>query len=140
MKTGLILKNPTFPFLSSNLFNDIFDTELSFVSETGKTNVSETTDKYNVEILLPGTTKDKISVNVENGILKIENNVENENENESTEENFTRREWRRSHFSKQFSLPKNADSNSVNASYENGVLKIAIAKSKELKGRTVEIK
>ena len=103
-------------------------------------NIKDNTKTYEVEVAVPGLKKDDFKVSIENGLLSIK--AEREENKEEKEDNFTRREFNYNRFERTFSLPENAREDSIKARYENGVLKITLAKTpdKKTKAKTVEIK
>jgi HSP20 family protein len=109
------------------LFNDILGVD----TNTPMVNIKETGSEFILEVSAPGHDKDNFDINIENNVLIISSSVEN-NKSENGE-NYTRREFYKSSFSRSFTLPKNANSESINATYENGILTLSIPKSEPVK-------
>lgn len=114
------------------IFSDFFDTDKFFNDAFFKrdlipaVNVSDTENTYEIELAAPGLKKSDFKVNVENGVLTI--SAETQSEEEETNKNYTRREFRSESFSRAFSLPENANEEKIGAKYEDGVLKLSLAK------------
>ncbi|MCB4799536.1 Hsp20/alpha crystallin family protein [Neotamlana laminarinivorans] len=131
-------KVSNFPSLSS-WFDDFgfsdFPSLLTSNFNTGitlpKVNIKEEADAFIVEMAVPGLKKEDFNIDIDNYNLSIsaELNEENEEENKS----YTRREFGYSSFKRTFVLPETIDEAKINASYNNGVLKIHLPKREEAK-------
>jgi len=102
------------------------------------TNVTEDNENYYVRAELPGiksdeldiqVTKDGISISGERKILAEGNGVK-----------YHRREREAGKFSRLINLPGEIDVNKVEASRENGVLKVTIPKAEVFKPRQITVK
>ncbi|WP_339699010.1 Hsp20/alpha crystallin family protein [uncultured Marixanthomonas sp.] len=106
-------------------------------------NIQEKNTNFVVQLAVPGLSKENFSIEVEEDILKISAEVSSENEENKTEDEikYTRKEFNYNSFKRSFTLPENVNVESVNASYENGVLEITLPKKEEEKAlkRMVEI-
>jgi HSP20 family protein len=85
----------------------------------------ETHDHYLVLAELPGAKRDEVEVTVANGRLVIWGERPRPEENH---EIFRRLERRYGWFLRQFNLPANADLTTVEATFRDGILEIAIPK------------
>lgn len=96
-------------------------------------------DEHNITLKLeiPGINEDDIDVRVQDNTLVVRG--ERKFENEEKEENFRRIERSYGSFQRSFTLPQTVDSNSVKADYNNGVLKIQLAKRAEAKPKQVKV-
>ena len=103
--------------------------------------VQETDDTYLVEAELPGFDEKQIKVHVEGGKLSIESSKDETKEEKKDEKNgsYLVRERRTRSFSRSFTLPENADTDSVSAVFKNGVLSLEIKKRNENPKRLIEI-
>jgi len=99
--------------------------------------VHETEDGYTVEAELPGYDEKNVEVHVEGRTLTLESKKEEENKKD--EGRYVIRERRSASFSRSFSLPEDADLETISASFKNGVLELAIKKREEAKRRVVKI-
>lgn len=107
---------------SKDFFNDNFWNK-SFVPAV---NVSETDKSYQVEVAAPGMAKDDFKIKIENGVITI--SAEKNEEKEESDKNYTRQEYNYSSFTRAFTLPEDVAVDDVKAQYENGVLKLNIAR------------
>jgi HSP20 family protein len=96
-------------------------------------------DEHNItlKIEVPGIEQKDIDVRVENNTLTVRG--ERKFEREEKEENFHRVERRYGSFFRAFTLPNTVDAENVNAEYDNGVLKIALAKKAEAKPKQIKV-
>jgi HSP20 family protein len=101
-------------------------------------NISETDNKLSIDVDIPGMNKEDINVNLENGTLTISGERKNKSEEEGR--TFHRVETRYGSFKRSFQLPDNVDEESVEASYENGILTIDIDKKEEKVRKQINIK
>src|SRR5436309_10417831 len=90
-------------------------------------------DEHNItlKIEVPGIDEKDIDVRIENNTLTVHG--ERKIEKEEKEENFRRVERQYGSFTRSFTLPSSVDSGQVSAHYDNGVLKIKMAKKAEAK-------
>ncbi|TRO65334.1 Hsp20/alpha crystallin family protein [Christiangramia sabulilitoris] len=136
---SLIKRNET-NWLPS-VFDDMFRTDwlggTTNVNSIGTSipavNIMESEDSFNVEVAAPGMSKEDFNIELDNDVLTISS--EEKKEEESTDKNgrFTRKEFSYRSFKRAFSLPDSVDSSKISASYENGVLEIALPKKEEAK-------
>lgn len=135
-----IRRNDRFPSLLSDFFGsslldkDFFDFDNGFfTSRLGANvpmaNITETSKEYVLELAAPGLERKDFNVEVDNHILKI--SAQKEEEKKEKEGEYSRREYSFNSFSRSFALPSDVKEGSIDAKYENGVLRIAIPKVKE---------
>ncbi|HLV50031.1 MAG TPA: Hsp20/alpha crystallin family protein, partial [Erysipelothrix sp.] len=79
---------------------------------------------YVVEADLPGFTKEDIDIQFKGDILSISASL-NEEEEDTSNKNYFYRSRRSTHFEKQIRF-KDVDGENINASYDNGVLKVTL--------------
>lgn len=91
-----------------------------------KANVMETTDKFILDLGVPGLNKADISIRMEKNALIISADVA---ENETPKYHLN--EFRFGKFERTFILPEIVDKTGINAQMENGILSIYIPKKKE---------
>jgi HSP20 family protein len=96
-------------------------------------------DEHSIMLKLevPGINEKDIDVKLENNTLTVRG--ERNFEKEEKEENFHRIERRYGAFARSFTLPNTVDPENVEASYDNGVLKIKLAKRAEAKPKQIKI-
>jgi HSP20 family protein len=96
-------------------------------------------DEHNVTIKMevPGIEQKDIDIRLENNTLTVRG--ERKFEQDEKEENFHRIERRYGSFYRAFTLPNSVDNENVSANYENGVLKIQLAKRAEAKPKQIKV-
>jgi len=144
---GTVKYNPFVPAKAfSNLFDEFFNRGLGdFVGADSiftqpSVNVLETKDNFHIELAAPGLTKGAFEIKVDNGNLTI--SAKKENKEETTEGRYSRKEFNFASFTRSFQLPDTINAGEIAATYENGVLLVALPKKEEAKvaaARTVEI-
>ena len=92
-------------------------------------NVSETDKEYKIELAIPGFKKEEVKINLENEVLSV--TAESKTEKEEKTKKYTRKEFSYGSFSRSFQLPKAANSEKIQAKYEDGLLKLEIPKKEE---------
>ncbi len=100
-------------------------------------NVAEDEKKFEIEFAAPGLQKEDFKIKVDKGMLTV--SAERKEEKEEKKKNYTRQEYSYNSFSRSFTLPENAKEDDIKAYYENGVLKLDIAKKAIAVSKTKEI-
>jgi HSP20 family protein len=100
--------------------------------------ITEGEDHYLVSAELPGVRKDDITVELQEGVLSIRG--EKKSEREETQEKGRWLERSFGTFSRSFTLPSDANSERVDARFEDGVLRLRIDKKPEAKPKTIAVK
>lgn len=101
------------------------------------TDIRETSDSYEVVAELPGMTKDEVDITLENNVLTLSG--ERRFEREKERDNFHRLERSYGTFARSFTLPRNVDSDKVDAKFDDGVLTLTIPKVAEARPRKIAI-
>jgi HSP20 family protein len=96
-------------------------------------------DEHNITLKLevPGIDEKDIDVRIDNNTLTVHG--ERKIEKEEKEENFRRVERQYGSFTRSFTLPSSVDSGQVSADYNQGVLKIKLAKKAEAKPKQIRV-
>lgn len=100
--------------------------------------VAETKNEIVVKAEVPGLEPKDIDISLSDGVLTIKG--EKKQEREEKEENYHLVERSYGSFTRSIRLPKEVQSDKINASYKNGVLKVVLPKSEEAKKKEVKIK
>ena len=99
--------------------------------------VSETENEIVVRLDMPGHRAEDINIKFENDVLSVES--ERKISRQDKGETYHRSERGSGKFFRSFVLPASVDSQRTTASYENGVLQIALPKREEAKPRTIKV-
>ena len=130
------------PFRISNWLDDVFDdafnwTEGNFVPEM---NVYETEKQFEITLELPGMDKSDFDISLNDKILTVKGERKIRESKEENGRTYHRIESRFGQFSRSLPMPTVADTEKIEATYENGVLAITIPKQKEKAGKRINIK
>ena len=90
-----------------------------------------------LKVEVPGIEQKDIDIRLESNTLKVRG--ERKFEQEEKEENFRHVERRYGAFERSFTLPETVDTDKVTAEYENGVLRIQLAKRAEAKPKQIKV-
>lgn len=104
---------------------------------TPSVDIKESKDAYVVKSELPGVDKNDVDVSIEDNMLVIRG--DKKVEAESDEHQNHRKECTYGYFERSFSLPKQVDTNKVQASFSNGVLTLNIPKAEEAKPKQIQV-
>lgn len=122
---------PTFRSMMEDFWNseNVFDRGLFKKESLPAVNVKENDGHFEIEVAAPGYKKDDFKIEVSEGVLSI--SAETEDEKSETTDKYTRKEFTASSFCRSFSLPENVNDEKVNAKYEDGLLRLKLAKSEK---------
>ena len=99
--------------------------------------VRETESAFVVTVDLPGMEPEDVNVTFENGALTISGTRVFTKEDD--EETYHRIERSFGTFARSIRLPRTADTEKIEATFEKGVLDVSIPKSEAAKPRTIEV-
>jgi HSP20 family protein len=128
--------NPWIGDVFDNFLNDTFLSD-RMISRVPAVNISESEGNYHIELAAPGLQKEDFKINLDKNILSI--SAEQEKEEKDETKNYSRREYSYNSFVRSFNLPDSVDQSNIEAQYQNGVLKINVAKREEAKYQSREI-
>ena len=143
------------PFWNSGVFDDIFENffgaNFGFVpvpisiqgkkSSTIRYPVSDVVEKENsveLQIELPGMKKEDIDLIIAPDGIEIK--AEKKAESKVEQDGMFSHHFSSAKFYRKIPLPKNVDTNHAVAVYKDGLLKIAIPKTKKSEGKRIDIK
>ena len=142
IKEGGIMGAQTLPKRyerTPSLFEDFFkpwnqwvderDSLWSRVLSIPAVNITEYKESYEVALAVPGMKKGDLKIDVQGNILTISS--EKEETQEEKDKSFTRKEYNYSSFSRSFTLPDGVNQEKIEASYEDGVLKLILPRKEE---------
>ena len=117
--------------------DDVFE-DFNSNNNSMKCDVYEKDDAYNIEVDVPGFKKEDINIDVDNGYLTVKASKHFDETEKG--KNYIRRERRYGKFERTFYLG-DLKTDDVEASFENGTLKIKVPKIEESKDKKrIEIK
>jgi len=103
-----------------------------------RVDIEERADKFVMAVELPGVSKEDVKITLESNILTIKG--EKRQQQVQKGRNYHRLERSYGSFQRSFTLPTTIRNDRIDASFQDGVLSIALPKSEEAKPRTIEVK
>lgn len=114
-------------------YNNQFATEKRCVPAV---NVSENETSFVIEFSVPGYSKEQFTLMSDDGILKVKAKVEESEDSAG----YRKREFAPRSFERLFNIPENVASESIAASYRNGILEVVLPKREEEPKKQFNIK
>jgi HSP20 family protein len=99
--------------------------------------IAERKDAYLVTVELPGVKLDDLEITLEDGLLTIQG--ERHLTNDATEEQIHRVERRHGAFRRSITLPAHVMADAVEATIEDGVLRILVPKAEQAKPKRIQV-
>ncbi len=119
-----------------DFFSDDIVPRRSLIRDTFKLDVEEKDKEYVIEAELPGVKKEEVSLEINEGHLRI--SIKREETIDEEKRNFVHKERRYSSMTRSLYL-KDAKSEDIKAKLDNGVLYITVPKKESDKGMTNKI-
>lgn len=117
-----------------NLFDDFFGTQARRLAPVGSSHniamnadVQEFDDHYEIDLQLPGYKKENISAELKDGYLTVTAS-QTENQEEKKEGKYLRRECYYGQMQRSFYVGDQTEYEDIHAGFENGILKLSVAK------------
>ena len=101
--------------------------------------IAEREDTYEVRSDLPGVTRDDVKVKITNNVLTLSGQRKSEKKEGADGESYHRVERTYGSFTRSFSLPSPVDESEITATYQNGVLTVALPKCKTALPREIKV-
>ena len=123
----------------NTLFRDLNEGEgaTATASFIPAVDVYEDEKKVVLKLEVPGIEEKDLDIRIENNTLTVKG--ERKFEKEEKEENFHRIERRYGSFYRAFTVPSTVDTENVDASYNAGVLKLALKKKPEAQPKQIKV-
>jgi len=124
----------------SRMFDEFFGSEegMSSAIWAPPLDITETEDKVVATTELPGIRPEDLDISLSDNVLTIRGEKKETKQTEGEYAYCCERQY--GEFRRSMELPSSVDSDKVNASYHNGVLRIEMQKSAELKRKKIPIK
>jgi HSP20 family protein len=123
----------------NDLFND-FEKNFPQAINTGAkvpVNITESENAFHLDLVAPGRKKESFVLNVEKNTLTI--SFDQKEEGEKSGLKTIRNEFSINAFKRSFSLDDKINTESIEAKYEDGILKITLPKKAEVKPEVKQI-
>lgn len=101
-------------------------------------NVVESNEGYIIECELPGVDQKNVDVTVSEGVLTIKG--EKKSSEEHRDSKVYRKEMWEGSFQRTLSLPQHVDSERIDATYTDGILRISLPKKESAMPKRIELK
>ncbi|MFW6314742.1 MAG: Hsp20/alpha crystallin family protein [Desulfohalobiaceae bacterium] len=93
-------------------------------------------DSYYILIDMPGVSKDKLEISVDENVLSVQADTTYESQEQ---ESLIENEFGNMRYVRKFTLSDNVDKNNIQANLKNGLLRLYLPKSPESKPKRIEI-
>jgi HSP20 family protein len=127
------------------MFEDVFNDKVSpfftsMMTPSFKVDISEDEKAIYIDADVPGMKKEDVKVKIEDDVLFI--SAERTQEEEEKKKGYHRIERSWGSLSRSFTVGDNIDTDNIEASYDNGVLKLVLPKKEVIpeKGKEVPVK
>lgn len=122
------------PTTFSNLIDRFFNESLSRTGGSAysfvpRVDVVENEKAYEIQVAVPGVSKEDIKIDVNDNLLTISG--ERKFTKEKNEKNFRSIETQYGTFSRSFALPENVDATKIDAKYVDGILEVNVPKDEK---------
>lgn len=124
--------------LMPSLFNELLDwnnwnnTMVDGHSPMPKMNVSESENDYELELCVPGLSREDLNLSIDSdNNLVVEVMQKEENKEETKDRRFLRHEFGQLQFKQLLGLPENVKKEAISAKVEHGILRIMLPKFTE---------
>jgi HSP20 family protein len=124
--------------LFASTFTRNAETDLMSGAWSPSVDIFENQNEIVLEAELAGLKPEDVEISIENNVLTIRGERKFEKKEEG--DNFHRVERSYGSFTRSFTLPPTVQTENVTAEFENGVLRLVLAKREEAKPRRIEIK
>jgi HSP20 family protein len=105
-----------------------------------RTDLKESDEDIRIQMELPGVAGDDLELSISGDMLTVKGEKKSEREEDAEGYHLSERSYGR--FERAFRLPENADTDKVEAEFENGVLRVTLSKKKapRSKARKLNVK
>ncbi len=114
-------------FFNQSLFNWTGRGSSSVRNSIPSANIEETDKLYCIDLAVPGMKKSDFRIELNNHVLSVQTEREDE-EQQTYDGTFKRREFSYQSFYRTFRLPEWVDVDTINATYNDGILRIEVEK------------
>lgn len=102
-------------------------------------NILESGSDFKVEMAVPGMKKEDFKVELDNNTLSIQAEISTEHEGDNEDSaRYARKEFSYQSFRRTFYLPNTVENEKIEATYQDGVLRLIIPKREEAKKKPVK--
>ena len=124
-------------------FDDNFwEAERSQVAGKVPVNIRETDQQYEMDVVVPGCKKEDFNISVDGNMLTVSFEQKKQNQEGSEKSEWVRNEFVQRSFTRSFTLDDTVDTNRINGTYTDGILRLTLPKNEKAKkqSRQIEIR
>ena len=114
--------------LFDSFFNDFARVEKTEVTKIMKTDIKENDMGFELDIELPGCSKEDVSAELKDGYLTIAGKTSTSTDEKDDSGRFIRRERYQGSCSRSFFVGEELEQEDIKAKFENGILKVFVPK------------
>ena len=114
--------------LFDSFFNDFARVEKTEVPKIMKTDIKENDMGFELDIELPGCSKEDVSAELKDGYLTIAGKTSTSTDEKDDSGRFIRRERYQGSCSRSFFVSEELEQEDIKAKFENGILKVFVPK------------
>ncbi|MEX2640167.1 MAG: Hsp20/alpha crystallin family protein [Balneolales bacterium] len=132
---------PAIPRRFSDMIDEFFNSSLSLGDQTGFVpgiDITEDEKQYSIHVTLPGMQKENIHIDLNDRVITVSGERQQETEDKNVKYHLV--ESRYGKFERSFTLPENVDPDSLDAKYEDGMLKLSVKKSEKTLSKQIQVK
>lgn len=112
-----------------NFFDHLIaNNESSAGNSEPSVNIYNQENAFMIEMAVPGYAKEDFSISLEQQTLKISAEAK---QNEISDDKYLRREFSLNGINRNFTLPKNIDTEKISADFKDGMLRITLPRKEE---------
>lgn len=125
-----------FSNILENLFSD-YNHYADARTHGASVNIRENGEQYEMQLVAPGLKKEDFQINVDKNTLTI--SFEQKEETQEKDEKWLRQEFRMKSFKRSFTLNDKIDVQAINATYDNGILRVSLPKKEKEEPKSLSI-
>jgi HSP20 family protein len=124
-----------------DFFEDLFSNPIGTLAASAYSlDMYETDDHVIVELEAPNFNPEDVEISIENETLVVSGTVEKEEKEEDQKKKYYYQEINRSAFKRAVKLPVRVKPEEAEATFVNGIIKIAMPKAEDVKPQKVTVK
>lgn len=140
-----LVKRSNYIPTSSSFFDDFLTKDLfdwsGWTDQGGsvpRVNIVETNEDFRVEMAVPGMKKEDFHLELDNDMLTIQSDAGIDDAQMNGNLKFTRKEFDYGSFKRSFFLPNTVEMDSIEAKYQDGILRLLIPKKEEARKKPIK--
>ena len=124
-------------FITKNTFNKFI--KVNDGNKFPQANILETYYDYQIEIAVPGRQKKDFCIMLDNGILVIKSDTAHPDDAKEGSQTYSSKEFDLYPFQRSFHLPDTIEEAKIEATYQDGILRLIIPKKEEARKKPVRV-